>query len=496
MLFNSWGYILFLALIVPSIWLCRSALQRQVIYSVASFVFYAMWRLDFALLVVFSALVDFIASSQIAHSKSQRHKRAWLGLSLTINLGLLVVFKYSKFIFSNLSALKSFLGGQASTPLWIDTMILPLGISFYTFQTISYTIDVYRGVTKPTANFITFLAYVMFWPQLVAGPILRAGEVIPALKTQGQFDANNLKLGLEQIARGLFKKVVLADSIAPAVERIFAVQADYLLGIDVWAGTILFGFQIYFDFSAYSDIAIGSARLIGFEFPQNFNWPYISKSPREFWSRWHISLGSWIRDYLYIPLTGAAFKSSEQKSEGGIGALEAKDESEVHQNRKPIRTTRALWLTWIIMGFWHGAGWNFALWGLYHAATILLWRKLSLLRNFSKEWPVVATLCMFGIAMLGWIPFRADSASQALTYFGTVVNPLRYGLDGHKALIYDYALGAALTVSMFALAILRAQVLSRFGRLTEWLSPVFHGFLFAASLIMLQQQTQFIYFQF
>ncbi len=317
MLFNSLTYLVFMLLALPLVALGPRWLRRGV-FLVGSLTFYAFWRVDFTVLVVFSAVVDFLAAQRIHGSTNERVRRGFLILSLSINLGLLVVFKYTYFIVGSTQGLAELLGLPFT--LQLPNIILPLGISFYTFQTISYSIDVYRRIQIPVHDFPLFLTYVMFWPQLVAGPVLRAHEVLPQLEDHRRANAAEVVHGLEEILRGLFKKVVLADTISSVVDYGFAIPVERMGAIDSWTLSFAFGLQIYFDFSGYSQIAIGSARCLGFRFPQNFNWPYLAVSPRDFWKRWHISLSAWIRDYLYLPLQGAKFRGA---STGGIEAKAA-----------------------------------------------------------------------------------------------------------------------------------------------------------------------------
>ncbi len=494
MLFNSWTYLLFLGLVVGLYW----ALPRRYRISLivlASLGFYAMWRWEFCLLVVFSAVVDFVCSGRIAGSSTARNRKRWLLASLVINLGLLAFFKYTYFAYDNIrslgTALRIHLPAHES---WALKIILPLGISFYTFQTISYTIDVYRGVIKPIDRFPTFLAYVMFWPQLVAGPILRCGEVVPELLARRRFRIDDFAIGVQRIVQGLFKKVVLADSLAPMVDYWFEQSQAGLTAIDVWVACFLFGFQIYFDFAGYSDIAIGSARLLGIRFPENFDWPYLARSPRDFWKRWHISLSAWIRDYLYVPLTGRRYQVS---SRDGIAVAA--------RGRVGYRQAWALMLTWCIMGLWHGAAWTFVVWGLYHGSLVLAYRLTPWLRRLPERFPRLGWLVMLAAVMLGWLPFRAHSLSQACHWLLKVINPLEYSLSpwvtGLSVRIagYSYLAAAVLTVAMPLWHKLR-QV----GRRTPADSPfpadVLHAAVLTAMvfavILCMQAKQQFIYFQF
>lgn len=478
MIFNSFGYLLFLVLFVSLYWLL-SPKHRPLLLVFASILFYAMWRFDFAFLMVFSSLVDFTASKKIANSENPGHRKLYLILALVVNLGLLVFFKYTYFILDNV---QYFSGYKVDLGF---SILLPIGISFYTFQTISYTIDVYRKIIAPQDKFIPFLAYVTFWPQLVAGPILRANEILPQLTAKLKLKVQDLNLGIYLIIIGLFKKVVLADNIAPVVDEIYSLNPEYLNAFDVWVGAFLFGFQIYFDFSGYSDIAIGSARLLGIKFPDNFNWPYLSKSPREFWSRWHITLSSWIRDYLYIPLTGQKYKS---KSTGGL--------ENVFTHTSSTNKTFALFATWFIMGLWHGAGWNFVFWGIYHAFFIFLYRKLTILKGIENKLPILAWAITLFISMAGWIPFRAATLNQSLTMFYSIINPFEYNIFDKELSFFYYLYAGSLTIAMLLLFYFRNTVLFK----KEKLQPLPHIVLVSTMVLLIivfmQTKVQFIYFQF
>ncbi|MEY3014656.1 MAG: hypothetical protein RIT45_3391 [Pseudomonadota bacterium] len=487
MLFNSWGYLLFMLLLVPAQRLVPER-ARVPLLAAGSLGFYAMWRWEFCSLLILSSAIDYLCASKIHASEDDSARKRWLALSLTLNLGLLVVFKYTYFLYDNVSAVAGLAG--ATLPDAHDlglNIVLPLGISFYTFQTISYTIDIYRRVAEPTPTFAGFLAYVSYWPQLIAGPILRAGEVLPQLLKRQPFRWSDVGVGTELVLRGLFKKVVIADRIAPLVDAAFALDASRMNAIDVWVATFLFGFQIYLDFAGYSDIAIGSARIMGLRFPDNFNWPYLSRSPREFWKRWHISLSSWIRDYLYLPLSGAQFRT---QSRGGLEIEEPKA-----AKNSP---NRALFLTWFIMGLWHGAGWNFAIWGVYHAVIIYAYRRLKWLEQLTQRFPLLGWATVLMASMAAWIPFRAVSVKQTVTMFGKLINPMAYTLSGRTVAGHAYLAVAVLMVAMLA-----AAAIDR--KLPVWTQkPLARTVAVATSsalvtvsvLIWLKTVRQFIYFQF
>ncbi len=487
MLFNSFGYIAFLVIAVSAHWLLPHR-ARMSLLAAASIAFYAMWRWEFALLMVFSAVVDYVASLQIAGTESPGRRRAWLITSLSVNLGLLVFFKYTYFLSDSLGVALASIGIETHGARdWGFEIILPLGISFYTFQTISYTIDVYRRLQVPTRDFVSFVTYVTFWPQLIAGPILRASEVIPQLESPRRPSAEDFWRGILLILVGLTKKVVFADSIAPMVDAAFERDLADLTAYDTWVMTTLFGFQIYFDFSGYSDVAIGSARILGIGFPKNFDWPYLSTSPREFWKRWHISLSSWIRDYLYTPLTGRVFQS---RSQGGISV--AADSGTTH-------ATAALFATWFIMGLWHGAAWTFAIWGIYHAAAIWIFRTLGPLQRACDRLPALGWGITFAIAMAGWIPFRAQSVNGTMQLFSNLVDPSAYLNFAQRGVAgTSYMTAVVLIAGMLACATIREYA-------ERWTvpRPVEIGGLTAASaalffLVLTLQRPiqQFIYFQF
>lgn len=486
MLFNSLTYLLFLVLVAVSYWLLPGQSRRWLILA-ASLIFYAFWRVEFVFLIAFSAFVDYYFSLRIYDEKHPRRRKLWLLSSLSINLGLLAYFKYTYFIVDNIHVLGTALGHDWSfSP---GKIVLPLGISFYTFLSISYTLDVYRRLFDPIRNFGVYLTYVMFWPHMIAGPILRAHELIPQIVRMPHVKLDNVTDGIKKILTGLFLKVALADQLAPWVDEAFAAVPGSLGGLDVWTMAFGFGLQIYFDFAGYSLIAIGSALLLGIHFPENFNWPYLATSPRDFWRRWHITLSAWIRDYLYLPLCGARFRDS---SEGGI---------DVQANERKtgfIRPTLALILTWFIMGLWHGAGWKFALWGVWHAAIIFAYRvssgwlpsvpeRLRLLIGWALSVPAI---------MLGWIPFRASSLEASLGLLSRVFDFSSYhGLafrENFYLLVFVITSGmlAAWFVTHAKIPLLRGEWFSRIGEVVSLSVMIFVVFVF------LRPVSQFIYFQF
>jgi D-alanyl-lipoteichoic acid acyltransferase DltB (MBOAT superfamily) len=357
----------------------------------ASYFFYGFWDYRFLSLIIFSSFVDFLVAQQIHKTAIPKKRNLWLYISLFSNLGLLAVFKYFNF-FSDSFADLMLIGGWEVDRLTLQ-LILPVGISFYTFQTLSYTIDVYRGKLRPTIDIIAFFTYVSFFPQLVAGPIERASNLIPQIQTPRSFNFDWFKAGILQIIVGLFRKIVIADNLGIYVDSVYG-NLEMHNGTTVIIATIFYAFQIYYDFAGYSDIAIGSARLLGFRFEQNFNFPYFSKSLSEFWRRWHISLSSWLKDYLYISLGG---------------------------NRRGIRITyRNLLLTMIIGGLWHGSSWNFVIWGAIHGLFLIV-ERFFLGKDSHKGLGILGIPYTFCIVLLAWFFFRATTFNDVLLIFNMFV---------------------------------------------------------------------------
>jgi alginate O-acetyltransferase complex protein AlgI len=487
MVFNSVTFLIFLTVVVSSYWLLRPTMKMWMLL-IASCVFYGFWRWEFLGVMFVSALTDYFTALEIGKTSPDNHRRRkWLlGITLFVNLGLLVYFKYLYFLTDNLNGLFHLTGLNFDIPLY--KVILPFGISFYTFETISYTMDVYRGLIKPEKKFIHYALFVTFFPKLVAGPIQRASELIDQLKNKPAFDLGFITSGIQRILMGLFLKVVLADNISSFVDEGFAMDTGSLSAIDVWTLAFLFGFQIYFDFAAYSHIALGAALMMGIKIPENFNYPYIASSFKDFWKRWHISLSSWIRDYLYLPLAGV--KVIKTTGEGGIGeGLDA---------TQKLSKTRALFLTWAIMGFWHGANWTFVLWGLMHATAIFVERKLNLFNGTKKSY---LTVIGWGITtlyvMLSWIPFRADNLKVAIGMFGKVINPINYSFITMRENVYIVTF---LVLILFLFNYLFQEklrpVFDRFPRIMFVFGIVKWAVMMILVFTFLRPISQFIYFQF
>ena len=402
MKFNSPEFLFFfLAVALFSRW----APARLRVYGLlaASLVFYGWWSVPFLGLLVGTCVLDWWVGLRMAATGSPSARRGWLVVSLVSNLGVLFAFKYLDLFLATLHLAATWAGGTGE-PLALH-LILPLGISFYTFQSMSYTIDVYRGQMKPCRDLPTFVLFVTFFPQLVAGPIVRASDLIPQLERGPVHEEGRFREGFPLMAWGFVKKMVLADRLAPFADSIFNHPSDHG-GVAALLGVYAFAVQIYCDFSGYTDIAIGCARVLGFRFEPNFNGPYLAGSIREFWRRWHMSLSTWLRDYLYVPLGG---------NRGG-----------------EARRDRNLMLTMLLGGLWHGAAWHFVAWGGYHGALLAGERRLERWIPVPRGWigRALATLVTFHLVCLGWVLFRAESLPAA----GAILSRIAGGGEGTSLL--------------------------------------------------------------
>lgn len=389
MLFNSWTFLVFLSGVLVLHALFRGWRVRKGLLLVASYVFYAAWHPPYVLILLFSTVVDWYLARRIWRSEAEPSRRAWLVLSLVANLSLLGFFKYGGFLLQNFQAALLYLGVEYQAPTW--SILLPVGISFYTFASLSYTIDVYRRQLRGDAGLLDYALFVSFFPHLVAGPIVRARVLLPQLAHPRQATLQQLGWGLSLLIFGLFCKVVLADYLfAPVVDTVYASAA--ISPIDAWCAVLGFSGQIFYDFSGYSLCAIGIALCFGFSFPDNFLQPYAARGFSDFWKRWHISLSSWLRDYLYVPLGG---------------------------NRAGRwMTYRNLFLTMLIGGLWHGAAWTFVLWGALHGTYLAIERILRGPHEASPSRPQLApTALTFVVVTLTWIPFRAPDFAVAANVF-------------------------------------------------------------------------------
>lgn len=399
MFFNSLGFAIFLPIVFLMYWLFgnRSKKIQNTILILASYYFYSCWDWRFLFLLVFSTFLDYFTGIKIEKSETSNSRKFWFWLSIIVNLGFLGVFKYYNFFATSFADLLQNVGIKAN-PLLLD-VILPVGISFYTFHGLSYVIDIYNKKIKAEYNFIDYSLFVSYFPLLVAGPIERATHLLPQLKVKREFSFEKAKEGVHQIIWGLVKKVVIADTCALYANEIFDHYTS-MNSLSLVLGAVYFAFQIYCDFSGYSDIALGTSKLFGIDLLRNFNYPYFSRDIAEFWRRWHISLTTWFRDYLYIPLGG---------SKVGLATV--------------IRNT---FIIFLVSGFWHGANWTYIAWGLINAIYFLPLLLLKRNRNnletvsLSFNWISVRTffsmLLTFAITCLAWIFFRAPTITDAIQY--------------------------------------------------------------------------------
>jgi len=482
MLFNSIDFAIFLPIVFSLYWFVFGKTRRgqNVLLLIASYVFYGWWDWRFLGLILFSTVVDFLVGLGLGREKHPGRRKILLMISIFVNLGFLGYFKYANFFLDNLAGLFSFFGWQI--PVGSLNLILPVGISFYTFQSLSYLFDIYRGIMVPTRDFLDYAAYVSFFPQLVAGPIERASQLLPQFLHDRKFDYLKAVDGTRQILWGLFKKVVIADNCAGIANQLFNGAGDYS-GSSILLGGVFFAFQIYGDFSGYSDIAIGVARLFGFDLMKNFAFPYFSRDIAEFWRRWHISLTTWFRDYLYIPLGG----SREGK----------------------WKTVRNILIIFLVSGFWHGAKWTFILWGalnaLYFLPLLLFERNRQNLdtvasgRVLPKISELGAMAVTFGLTVFAWIFFRAENFQQLTMLLSRIFSPSTFTIP-----LFFGRLNA-LKVLLWCLAFM---VVEWFGRENEhaleklgfgWPRVVRWGFyylLIFSILVYSGPEQQFIYFQF
>ncbi len=479
MLFNSFEFFVLLLLVLAAVRAVgpdRIRLRNAILLA-ASYVFYGWWDWRFLSLIAFSSALDFFVGLGLERWSDRRTRRALLAASLVGNLGLLGVFKYADFFLGSLRAALSSLGVEAPIPLL--RLVLPVGISFYTFQTLSYTLDVYAGRVRATRDPLAFFAFVSFFPQLVAGPIERAANLLPQFLGRRPVTETDVIEGLRNILWGFFKKVVVADRLAGFVNAVYADPAAEG-GARLLLATCAFGFQIYGDFSGYSDIARGTARLFGFDLMVNFRRPYLARSVAEFWSRWHISLSTWFRDYLYIPLGG-----------NRVGRLQ---------------WAANILAVFAVSGLWHGANWTFVAWGVLHAAYMIagralrplrdrMWMRLGRIGGVLRVPAAIATT--FALVSLGWVLFRSPSLAHA----GAVLR----GMAGLNDRPWSGGLGngdavAALAVAILLASELWAEWMPRRWRFEAWPAAARWAAYLGGALAVLNlgvvEEIPFIYFQF
>lgn len=491
MLFNSIEFLIFLPIVLGLYYLLRKNFKAQnILLLAASYLFYGWWDWRFLGLIVISSTADFFVGYAISQQKFDFKRKLLLAVLLIMNLSVLGFFKYYNFFIDSFADAFTYFG-HTIEPSRLN-IILPVGISFYTFQTLSYSIDIYRGKLEPTKNYIAFLSFISFFPQLVAGPIERASNLLPQFLQKRTFDSSKLLLSLKQILWGFFKKVVIADQMAIYVEHVYSNPAASE-GLALLLGTFFFAIQIYCDFSGYSDIALGVSRLFGIELMVNFRTPYFSLGFNEFWKRWHISLSSWMKDYVYISLGGN------------------------HQSK--IRTLLNIFSVFLISGLWHGANWTFVIWGFLHGTyrliEIIIISPLSSLilkqrKNLRKLLRPIGILLTFLLTCFAWIFFRASTLEDAFTVIQQIAYNTSFSSDSVKQaiLVFTYD-NTALSKFIVAFGLIAVLFIYDFGVSFRWPSIIhnlsqirfvkFMFWYFVAMAILLFGEfgaTSFIYFQF
>lgn len=465
MIFSSIEFFVFLSLVLALLAGIRGEGARRNLLLTASYVFYGWWDWRLCSLILFSTVVDYWVGLRLEASRDPRRRRAWLTTSICVNLGVLGVFKYTNFFLDSLRPVLA--SGGVDVPYL--HIVLPVGISFFTFQTMSYSIDVYRGILPASRNFRDFALFVAFFPQLVAGPIVRGKEFLPQLDADHPLRWDNLRMGTEVFVRGFVKKVLFADTLAVYVDPVFADPAAFT-ATTCWLAVTAYAGQIYFDFSGYSEMAIGVGRMLGYRLPVNFLHPYISVNITEFWRRWHISLSGWLRDYLYIPLGG--------------------------NRRGPGRTYVNLMLTMLLGGLWHGASWSFVVWGALHGLGLAAHKRLGGIVGEPQAGvprKLVSWAGTFLFVLVTWVFFRAPDLGTAWTYLGKMA-----GLSpGGAAWYYLNALTAlGLGAAMHVAVVLREEgdLTLNLRRPADWAALVM--ILLAVLLFAPFDANPFIYFQF
>ena len=480
MLFNSLEFLLFLPTVFVLYWFVfKNQLRAQnILLLVASYVFYGWWDWRFLSLIVLSTAIDYFVGLQLEKTAESSKRKLLLGLSLTANLGMLGFFKYFNFF------VQSWVDAWASVGVTMQgttlEIILPVGISFYTFQTLSYTLDVYRKDLYAEYSFVKFATYVSFFPQLVAGPIERATNLLPQFSIKRNFNYSKAVEGLRQILWGLFKKMVIADNCAIYANDIFNHSSEYT-GSTLLLGAIFFSFQIYGDFSGYSDIAIGISKLFGFDLMKNFNYPYFSRDIAEFWRRWHISLSTWFRDYIYIPLGGS-------------------------KSNKRIKI-RNVFIIFLVSGFWHGANWTFIVWGLVNAILflpLLLKEKNRVNVDVISKTNIKTMVSIFStflIVALIWVLFRANNIAHAFEYYNGIFSKSFFNIPSY----YNYVKSFPILILICFLIIVEWSNRERDFGLSEYYLIIknklirwffYSIIIFLIFMFMITEETPFIYFQF
>jgi len=473
MLFNSIEFLLFLPIVFVLYWFVfnKNIKHQNLLILVSSYFFYGWWDYRFLSLIILSTIVDYVIGLNISNQSSKNNQKILLWCSVLFNLGVLGFFKYYNFFIESWIDLFSSIGYEINS-VWTLNIILPVGISFYTFQTMSYTIDIFKGKLNPTKDFVSFAAFVSFFPQLVAGPIERATNLLPQILNKREFKYEQGVQGLKLIFWGLFKKVVIADTLAPVVNDIFENYQDFG-GVTLWLGAIYFAFQIYCDFSGYSDIAIGTSKLFGFEVMSNFKFPYFSRNIGEFWRRWHISLSTWFRDYLYIPLGGS-------------------------KKGKRISLIN-IFIIFLVSGFWHGANWTFIVWGLFHSILFIPSFIFKTNRKYVSSiiaenslMPTPKEFIQVGITFIlvtiGWVFFRSETIGDSFNYIINMTQNFQIPkLNFAKYLVFIFVL------------LITDWYFRKDERLEKGkINIIFFGIVavYLVSKIIMSANTEFIYFEF
>ena len=471
MVFNSLTFVAFFALVLALHALPLAWKTKKTNLLIASYVFYAAWNPPFVILLWVSTVVDWYAAQKLVQSEKPAARRAWMLLSVVVNLGMLAYFKYGDFLLQNFAVLMQSIGIDYTAPAW--SIVLPVGISFYTFATLSYTLDIYLRRAAPARNFLDYALFVTFFPHLVAGPIMRPTELVPQFAEPRRASADQLRFGLALMTLGLFQKVVLADGfLAKPAEMVF--DGSVIPGaLDAWIGTLAFSGQIFCDFAGYSTTAIGAAMCLGFAMPDNFRFPYAAIGFSDFWRRWHITLSAWLRDYLYIPLGGNRF-----------GA---------------VRTYLALMTTMLLGGLWHGASWTFVVWGGLHGVYLAVERMLR--NRFSDYRPsgfvlVLLGLLTYALINITWVFFRARSFDKAWLMLRGM-----FGANADAAPILPsvHVISVSVIIGMIVCThwVMRARTLeSTVARVPAWLLSIVWGLMAFAIVIAQGAGNAFIYFQF
>jgi len=471
MVFNSWSFFPFFLATLAAYYTVRQFRHKKVILLLSSYVFYAFFHAPYVLILMVSTVIDYYLGRKIFTSLGGKRK-VYLYLSLVSNLGMLAYFKYASFFLENFITLLEEFGLYYDPIAW--SIILPVGISYYTFQTLSYSIDIYRGDLEPSDSILDFAFFVAFFPQLVAGPIVRASQFLPQAKEEirGAFNKDKFVWGLYLLTIGLFGKIVIADTIAaPIVDAVYgsAKSASFL---DAWVGTIAFSCQIFFDFSGYSLAAIGVAMCYGFSLPDNFRYPYAAAGFSDFWRRWHISLSSWLRDYLYISLGG--------------------------NRRGEFRTYTNLFITMLLGGLWHGAAWTFIVWGALHGIFLIGERLLdSVITRISSIFGqgalIFGVLTTYILVCFTWVPFRAGSIHDAYVIGSTMLSP---SIPDSIPSNYIVLLGTMTIILVYQFCARDSNLESVFSKVPKWIRVFLIGFALFLIFASRGEQRAFIYFQF